>query len=203
MIALVELLSLLGILVGLISVAVPLRFLRIDSRRMALVVVATCTATFVAALNGPARSPSEATKMESADTQRTLASPTVDDGCQLAGAVANCKEEVAKIAAAKATNPTFNQSDPAPTKQANGSNSARNYVDDMKNKMKAEEASANVKALAAQREYEAAKFRLNNSLEAGVSNYDAASQRYKLEHDSLTYDLRIRERERERQSRGY
>jgi hypothetical protein len=198
--ALVGLLSLLGILVGLISVAVPLRFLKIHSRRMALMVVATCSATFFAAvaLDGPARAPAEGAKAVSAATQQALASPTV---------VPNCKEEVAKTAAAKAANPTlFNHSGPPPTKQTNGSSSARNYVDDMMNKMKASEASANVKALAAQREYDAAKFRsetANNRFESAVRNYDAVSQRYKLEHDSRTYDLRIHERERERQRRGY
>ena len=114
---------------------------------------------------------------------------------------------MAKIAAAKAANPALlNHSGSPPAKQTNGSNSARTYVDDMMNKMKASEASANVKALAAQREYDAAKFRsetANNRFESAVSNYDAAAQRYKLEHDSRTYDLRIRERERERQRRGY
>lgn len=205
--ALVGLLSLLGILVGLISVAVPLRFLKIHSRRMALMVVATCSATFFAAvaLDGRARAPAEGAKAVSASTQQALASP-VDDGCQLAGALPNCKEEVAKIAAAKAANAaSINHSGPPPTKQTNGSNSARDYVNDTMNKLKASEASANVKALAAQREYDAAKFRsetANNRFESAVRNYDAASQRYKLEHDSRTYDLRD-ERERERQRRGY
>jgi hypothetical protein len=207
--ALVGLLSLLGIMVGLISVAVPLRFLKIHSRRIALMVVATCSATFFAAvaLDGPARAPAESAKAVSASTQQALASSPVDDGCQLAGALPNCKEEVAKIAAAKAANPSlFSRSGPSPTKQTNGSNSAPNYVDDVMNKLKASEASANVKALAAQREYDAAKFRsetANNRFESAVKNYDTASQRYKLESDSRIYDLRIQERERERQRRGY
>jgi hypothetical protein len=100
----------------------------------------------------------------------------------------------------------FSRSGPSPTKQTNGSNSAPNYVDDVMNKLKASEASANVKALAAQREYDAAKFRsetANNRFESAVKNYDTASQRYKLESDSRIYDLRIQERERERQRRGY
>jgi hypothetical protein len=207
--ALVGLLSLLGILVGLISVAVPLRFLKIHSRRMALMVVATCSAIFLTAvaLESPARAPTQGAKAVAGSTQQVLASPTIDDGCQLAGALPNCKEEVAKMAAAKASNPaSSNHSSPPSTRQTNGTSSARETVDDIMNEMKAMEASANVKALAAQREYEAAKFRsetANKRFESAVKNYDAAAQRYQLERDSLTYDMRIQERERERKRRGY
>ena len=207
--AFVGLLSLLGILVGLIAVAVPLRFLKIHSRRMALMIVATCSATFFAAvaLDSRARAPAEGAKTASASAQQAPASPAVNDGCHLAGALPNCKEEVAKIAAARAANPTlFNHADPPPIKQTVGSNSARTYVDDWMNELKAKEASANVKALAAKREYDAAKFRsevANNRIESSMRDRDAASQRYKLERDSRVYDMRIRERERERQRRGY
>jgi hypothetical protein len=207
--AFIGLLSLLGILVGLVSIVVPLRFLKIHSRRMALIVIAACSSTFIAAavLDSQARAPAERTKAVSASTQQALAVPTLDDGCQLAGALPNCEEEVAKITAAKATNPTsFNHPGPSPAKQTYRSSGVRNSVDDVMNKMKADEASANVKALAAQREYEAAKFRsevANNRFESAVKKLDEDARKYKLESDSLAYDLRIREREFERKRRGY
>src|SRR4051794_22079956 len=102
MTAFVGLLSLLGILVGLVSVVVPLRFLKIHSRRAAMMVVAACSATFVAAaaLNVPAGAPANGAKAVSAPTQQAVAAPTVDNGCHLAGALPNCEEEVAKLVAA-------------------------------------------------------------------------------------------------------
>jgi hypothetical protein len=209
MTAFVGLLSLLGILVGLVSVVVPLRFLKIHNRRAAMMVVAACSATFLAAvaLDTPSGGAASGAKAVSAPAQQAIAVPTVDNGCHLAGALPNCEEEVAKLVAANAARAaTPDHPAPVQSRQSNRSNPGRDYASEKMNEIKALEASANVKALAARRELDAAQYRLENAnsrFDRSVSDLNAVAQRHKLESDSLSYDLRIQEREWERKRRGY
>ena len=207
--AFVGLLSLVGILVGLVSVIVPLRFFKIQSRRAALMVVAASSATLFAtvALDTRADAPVDGAKAVRAPRQQAIAAPAVDNGCHLAGALPNCEEEVAKLMAANAaTAPALSNIVPLPSSLSVRSNPGRDFVTEKMDEIRAKQASANVRALAFQREYDAAVFRAENAntrLERSVSDYNAVAQRQRLESESIAYDRRIRERERERRRRGF
>jgi hypothetical protein len=102
-------LSFFGMLIALICVIYPLRVLYMGSRRKALGVLAAFFAMFVtfSILAGPAEQ-----KQSQGIQQQALAAPsnpTNEDGCNLAGAIPNCKEELLKMVAAQAALPKLPQ----------------------------------------------------------------------------------------------
>jgi hypothetical protein len=204
MIAVVGLLSLLGFAVGAVSLIFPFRFLGVRSRRMALGVVAGSFATFcIAAVTDNSRGTSAISKTAQ---QATLNPPIADDGCNLAGAMPNCKEEAAKLAAERAAHPElFDHLDLEYSKRSQVSPGS-GFLNDLQNNLKAAEASANVRALAAQRDLDSARFAseaASNRLAATSENIDRASKKYQMDSDSISYDMRIQQREWERKRRGY
>jgi hypothetical protein len=204
--ALIGFLSLPGILVGLISLAAPLRFLGIQSRQMAAMVVAICSATLLAAVALDNRADGSA-KDANAAAQQAPASPIVDNGCQLAGAVPNCEEEVAKLVAAQAANLlAFAHPASPPARQTSEPYPDRPTEADRMNEMKAIRASANVRAYADQRNRDAAQYQAERAYDRSERSdieSDEARRQYKLKQDSLAYSQRIRERESLRKRRGY
>jgi hypothetical protein len=210
MIAVVGLLSLLGFAVGAVSLIFPLRFLGIRSRRMALGIVAGSFSTFciAAVTDNSARDTSGVSKPAQ---QATLIPPDgkpaiVDDGCNLAGAVPNCKEEAAKLAVERVAHPElFNHLELKYSKRLKAS-SGGGFLNDLQNDLKATEASANVRALAARRDLDSARFaseEASNRLAEAGENLDHASKKYQMDSDSISYDVRIQQREWERKRRGY
>jgi hypothetical protein len=210
MIAVIGLLSLVGIAVGAVSLIFPLRFLGVRSRQMALGVVGGSFSTFCIAMAmtvSTARGEPEISKPEQ---QATLVapqqSPIADDGCHLAGATPNCKEEVAKWAAERAAHPElFDHLDLKYSKPAQVS-FGDGFFNGLQNNRKAAEASANMRALAAQRDLDSARFaseEASNRLVAAGENLDRAGKKYQMDSDSISYDMRIQQREWERKRRGY
>jgi hypothetical protein len=118
----------------------------------------------------------------------------------------NCREEVAKLAAARSEHPElFNHLELKDSKRSK-TFSGSELFHDLQNSLKAAEASANVRALAAQRDLDSARLDsevASSRIAAAGENLDRAGRRFQAESDSLSYDLRIRQREWERKQRGY
>jgi hypothetical protein len=212
MIAVVGLLSLVGIAVGVVSLLFPLRFLGVRSRRMALGVVGGSISTFCIAMAMTASTARGTPEISKPAQQAALVAPQqknppiADDGCNLAGAMPNCKEEAAKLAAERAAHPElFDHLDLKYSKRSQAS-SGDGFLNDLQNNLKAAEASANVRALAAQRDLDSARFaseEASNRLAAAGENLDRAGKKYQMDSDSISYDMRIQQREWERKRRGY
>jgi hypothetical protein len=100
--AFVGLLSLLGMLVGLISVIYPLEFMYIYSRRMASGVLA---ASFVIFLAAAAESPAEPRQPQQQQAVAVSRESMIDEACNKPGVIPNCKEEVTKMLQAEAALP--------------------------------------------------------------------------------------------------
>jgi hypothetical protein len=210
MIVVVGLASFVGVVVGMVSLIFPLRFLGIRSRRMALGVVAGSLSAFcIAAItdNSARGTPGVSKPAQQAALVAPHQNPVIiDDGCNLAGAVPNCKEEAARLAAERAAHPElFDHLELKNSKRAKAF-SGGGILSDLQNDLKAAEASANVRALAAQRDLDSARFasqEASNRLAAAGENLDRAGKKYQMDSDSISYDIRIQEREWERKRRGY
>jgi hypothetical protein len=129
----------------------------------------------------------------------------VNDGCDLPGAIPNCKEELAKLAAARAAHPElYNHVE---LKYANPSKSSwgswGSYTDDFSNNLKAAEASANVRRLAAQNNLDAARNNLAIASDKLSNDLADINRQYEVKRQSLDYDITIHQQEYQRRRRGY
>lgn len=118
---LICILSLFGVLVGLISVIYPLRRLHIDSRRTATLILGISMALFAisATVDGSGRLKEQ--------QQQALAAPPppqkstaeiIDEACSAAGAIQSCKETLTKQMADDAAHPR--KLEPAPVSHRSG-----------------------------------------------------------------------------------
>lgn len=107
-------LSFFGILIGLVSVTYPLRFLYIRNRRTAAVVMGASVTIFLPALmidglkqQAMARQEQDITLQEQAATIPALKSPTelADEACRAPGAIADCKEILTRQIAEERAHP--------------------------------------------------------------------------------------------------
>lgn len=120
MAALVNILSGFGILIGLISVIYPLRFIRIQNRRTAAAVLAGAVAVFLvsAVIDGPEhrgqpeRQASPASPKSTAELAREV--------CNVSGSIANCEQVMTKQMADESTRPISAKPAPAETRTHGG-----------------------------------------------------------------------------------
>jgi hypothetical protein len=105
-----SLLSFFGILIGLVSLVYPLRFMYIRDRRTAAIVLAASVVTFLPAtvIDGvqqqQARAGAEQAAAAAPSPQKTAAQ-RVDEACNISGAIPNCKEVLTKLIAEEMANP--------------------------------------------------------------------------------------------------
>jgi hypothetical protein len=195
------LLSPFAMLAGLISVIYPLRFFRIYSRRMALGVMAASLAMFITGVAmvrmGTEDHPQPLQQQATAD----LPKPIMNDGCNFAGAIPDCKEEVARLVAKQAALPPRPIT---PSARSSSSNRVMEWLQEEENRIKAAEASANVKRLDAERELDKAQFD-ENVARANLDKVDRESEsrlrQTQQEVDRTGYNLRVEERNLERLQR--
>jgi hypothetical protein len=196
------LLSPFVMLAGLISVIYPLRFLRIYSRRMALGVMAASLVVCITGVAMVGSATEDHPKQPKQQAKADLPKPVIDDGCNLAGAIANCKQEVARIAAELAAHPL----PPRPvTQSARSSSSGSNWLQEMENGIKAAEASANVKRLDAERELDKARFH-EDVARAGLDRFyreqaDSRFSQTQRDLDRAEYGVRVEQRNLEKLQR--
>ena len=110
MAAIANILSGFGMLIGLISVIYPLRFMYIRDRRTGVAVLSIAFVTFVISAVADGKEQEKAQQQ-----QQTLAAPPpkppksvdelADESCNVSGAIPNCHEIVAKLIAEKAAHP--------------------------------------------------------------------------------------------------
>jgi PQ loop repeat len=132
----------------------------------------------------------------------------VVDGCDFAGAIANCKQEVAKLMLEQAVHPLppapvtpIRSKRPSPMVQA-----IQSAVDDAENDAKAAEARAAMQAHDLQNKLDADRYQLqqssdnlSNALQRGQDRMETANREYK----NTKYGLEIDQRQRESLRRGY
>src|ERR1700682_1180245 len=99
--AFIALIALAGLFVGLVSIVFPLRFLRINNRGIAMLLVVGSVLVLQSAAGNLPNTPA----VEPPKQVSQIIKPTISDGCDLAGAIPNCKEEVARLAAVEAAHP--------------------------------------------------------------------------------------------------
>jgi hypothetical protein len=107
MAAFISVLSLFGIVLGLISVIYPLRRLLIDSRRTAALILGLSTAIFAisATVDGADRRREQQQSLAAAPLPQKSTAQLIDEACSAAGAVPNCREALTKQMAAEAAHP--------------------------------------------------------------------------------------------------
>lgn len=193
----VGLLFFLVLSAGLISLIHPLRAIYIHDRNIAArVVLASLLGLFIfRGMGGPSSAPP---RQAVATAVRT---PVFSDGCDtVSDPIPNCKEEVARMTAAQAALPPLRQTSDRPHSSDPGSDWAKQVLQTVQkadNETKAEEASANYRALAAKRELEradadesAAQQNLSNSTREMEDEW----KRGQADVDRANYNLNVQER---------
>ena len=194
------LLSLLFFAAGAISIIYPIRSLFIYSRSTAARVIGVSLALlcsgFVLAL---ASAPHPARQEQAVAAPKSISPP--DDGCGLAGAIPNCKEQVAKMVATQAALP------PLPPEPPAGSDRTAAWIREVlqdaqkvENETKAAEASGNVRALAAKRELDRAEAEdaaAHQSLRNSMDDAEAKGRQAQAEFDRAKYGIGVEQRKLE------
>jgi hypothetical protein len=196
----VGLLSVVGLFVGLVSIIYPLRVIHIHSRRMAGAVFAASFAIFAIAI---ANTPDSRQERQ----QRAFVAPRnviIDDGCDgVANPIPNCHEEVKRIAAAQAALPPLPPTSDQPRRSYGG---GTDLIQQWQNDIKAAEATANRRALEAQRELERASFDSDyarQNVRNSIQNLDDQQRRSQAELERSRYgrSVEMRKLEKEQQER--
>lgn len=188
------LLSPFAMLAGFISVIYPLRFLHIYSRRMAFGVLAASLVMLVTGTEMVASGTHDRQQRQQVSAVQQPPTTQMDDGCNRPDAIPNCKEEVARMVAWEKDHPRPPQPEPNHSKE---SYQGPNFFEQLQNEAKAEAATANRRALEAQRELEraavdadAARRNYDNS----VSDWETRSKRYQADADRAKYGLSVEQR---------
>jgi hypothetical protein len=142
------------------------------------------------------------------DQRQPLVRAVISDGCDLAGAIPDCKEEMAKLALQLAAHPLPPR--PATPAKFAGSHSTSSVLDSAieaaQNEAKADEARAAMKAHELQRkmneandDFERSKENLAQTIEQSNARMKAADNDYR----NAKYGMEIEERRRAAIRRGY
>jgi hypothetical protein len=196
-------LTVVGFVLGSISVVYPLKFVRIHDRRTGIKVAAISFAASVCvgAFSGH---PSESISTKPISV---AAKPMpIDDGCNIAGAIPNCHEEVKRMVAAEASLPPRPPEPSSAGKVSRLLEQFRSDVEKEENRIKAAEAAANQKALALEREAEESRVDMEyrqRQLEAIRREGEEKMRQSQAAVDSANYDVRIAQRKLEAARRGY
>jgi hypothetical protein len=123
-------LSFFGILIGLVSLAHPLRFMYIQDRRTAAIVLAASVVTFLpaAAIDGAqqqarARAEQAAAAPPPAPPPQKTAAERAEESCKVSGAIPNCKEVLSKEIAEEMAHPKATAPAPAVVQRSGSCNS--------------------------------------------------------------------------------
>jgi hypothetical protein len=196
--AVVALIALAGLVVGLVSVVSPLKLLHIYNRWTgALIVVGSLLVLQTNASHPPDAAPVDPPK------QIVRIKPAVSDGCDLAGAIPNCRAEIARLAAEEAAHPTPPR--PAATAQPDRPDP---YISKIwtemqaeENARKADEARAGVAALERQRRHDELDFemaRTQADLEKTIAEGREQMRASQLDVDRAEYGVRVEQRNLDR-----
>jgi hypothetical protein len=193
--AVIFLIALAGFFLGVVSVIFPLGFFHINNRKTAMLVIGGSIFVLgAAAISSP--DPAPVARPE----QVARVKPAISDGCDLAGAIPNCKEQAAKLAAVQLP-PRSATSAPRNRSTDRFVSSLMSAVQDEENARKADEARAGVAALERQRrladaDAEVARTRadLDRTIEEGRAKMRAAD----LEVERTQYGLRVEQRNLDR-----
>lgn len=196
--AAVALIALVGLFVSLVSIVFPLKFLYIHNRGIAmLVIVGSVIVIRSAGSNLQDTAPVESPK------QVAQVKPTISDGCDFAGAIPNCREEMARLAAEEAAHPL-------PPRPATSTTRERPnpYISEIlsamqadENARKADEARAGLAALERQRrldELDSDVARTQAALQKSIEEGKAQALADRLDVERAKYGLRVEQRKLER-----
>jgi hypothetical protein len=131
MAAVLSLLSFFGILIALVSLVYPLRFMYIRDRRTAAIVLAASVVTFLPATvidgvqqqQARARAEQAAAAPPPAPSPQKTAAERADEACNVSGAIPNCKEVLTKLIAEEMANPKAPAPAPAVVQRSGSCNS--------------------------------------------------------------------------------
>jgi hypothetical protein len=195
--AVIFLIAIAGFFLGAVSVIFPLGFFHINNRKTAMLVVGGSIFVLVAAANS---SPDPAPVARPEQVARVK--PAISNGCDLAGAIPNCNEEVARLAAKEAALP------PRPETTAPRNRSADRFVNEVLSAVQAEEnariadeARRGVAALERQRrldEADAEVARTRADLENTIAEGKAKMRAADLEFQRTQYGVRVEQRNLDR-----
>jgi hypothetical protein len=194
--ALIVLVALAGLLVGAVSLVSPLHFLHIYNRKIAAAIVCGSMMVYLPASGHLSLSTAAAIPAQVADTK-----PASLDGCDLAGAIPDCKQEVARLAADQAAHPL----PPPPVvpdapKDRSADRLYQEFVSDIeaeRNARIAAEARANLAAHDRQRrldDADAEVARNRENLEQRIAQNSATTQRRRLDAERAQYGARVQQR---------
>lgn len=203
--ALIVLVAMAGLLAGAISLISPLQFLNIHDRKTAGLIICGSMMLYLPASAHLSSSPIDALLSVSATTaipvQVATARPANLDGCDLAGAIPDCKQEVARLAAVQATHPL----PPLPVvADAPKDRGPDKFLQDLtadieadRNARIADEARANLAAHDIQRrldeaDAEVARNRLTNARR--IADNNAAAQLRRMAAERAQYGARVQQR---------